>query len=216
MNGSFITKGQSGLAEIDYNNGNLYFTGNLPPNAMISGNYSISEVDVVMASFPDVVMLFETRLPLRPKYPIIPSGLFNNRIAYPAIFLKNELGENKPFAFGGLDETKTIINAYIFAESQLQLDAVCSCCKDMNYKYITYLNANEQPFNTMGGFKNNLLYNYTGLVGNRVSAGQGVLIDNVSITDWGRRGINSEISKMTTESFFSLVTFTLRRERVTI
>lgn len=215
INGNFITKGQSGLAEIDYANGNLYFTSQLPPKTMISGNYSFNEVNVVMASLPDVNVLFETKLTIRPKIPIVPTGIFNNQITYPAIFIKNEIGNNENWAFGGTVMTKSIINAYIFAESQFQLDALVSNFKDAHYQYVPILNSSEFPFNNMGGYLNNIQYNYTGIVGNRVANGQGALIESVEITDWGRRGLAADIAKMTTEAFFSLATFTLTRERLT-
>ena len=215
LNGVPITKGQSGLVEFDYEHGDVYFSAPLPVGSILSGNYSFSEVDVVLSSYPDINQLFETRLTLRPKQPQTPTGRYNNQLSYPTIYLKNEIGNNKPWAFGGNQMTETTINAYIFAESQFQLDNICSCFKDANYQYVPYINQSEFPMNNYGGFKNNIPYNYTGLIGNRVAQGQGVLISDVSITDWGRRGINAEISRMTTESFFSLVTFKLTRERIT-
>ncbi len=210
-----ITKGQSGLAEIDYVNGNLYFSSPLPAGTRVSGNYSFNEVAVNLSSFSDVTVLFETKLSLRPKVPQIPTGLFNNQLSYPIIFIKNEAGNNEPFAFGGMKSTKSEINAYIFAESQFQLDAICSNFKDALHEYVPLLAANEFPFNNMGGFKNNVAYNYTGLAGNRVSQGQGALITSVDITDFTKRGLTAEVQKMTTESFFSLATFTLEGIRYT-
>ena len=215
LNNNFITKGQSGLAEIDYNNGNLYFTNQLPANSRISGEYSFNEINIVLSSFSDITMLFETKLSLRPKIPQVQTGLFNNVMSFPAVFIKNELGHNEPFAFGGLKQTKSEINAYIFADSQFQLDAICSIFKDSLHEYVPYLNSSESPYNNMGGFKNNIPYNYTGVIGQKVQNGQGVLIESVEITDFGSRGVVKDIQKMTTEAFFSFATFGLTRERLT-
>ena len=215
INSTFITKGQSGLVDIDYTNGNLYFSSPLPSNSIVSGTYSFNEAPVISASFSDLNILFETRLALRPKSPQIPTGLFNNQMSYPAIFIKNEVGNNEPWAIGGLKKTNSEINCYVFAESQFQLDAICSNFKDADYEYIPLLNTNEFPFNNLGGFKDNIPYNYTGLVGNRVSQGLGALIESVEISDFGKRALSADIQRMTTESFFSFITFKIGRVRNT-
>ncbi len=215
LNGNFITIGQSGLVNIDYTNGNLYFLNQLPSNSVISGMYSFNEAAIVLPSFSDITVLFETKLSIRPKVPQIPTGLFNNQLSYPAIFIKNEVGSNTPWAFGGLKNTTSEINAYIFAESQFQLDAIVSNFKDAYQEYVPLLGIDEFPYNNMGGFKNGIPYNYTGISSKKIQNGSGAFISDVTITDWGRRGLSSDIAKMTTEAFFSLATFTIEKVRLT-
>lgn len=214
VNNTLLYNGQSGMS-IDYANGNIYLPNSFKVTSPISGIYSFNEICVTFASYSDITILFETKLSLRPKVPQVPTGMFNNQLTYPVIFLKNEIGHNEPFSFGGLKNTISEVNMYVFAESQFQLDAIVSNFKDAKDKYIPFLSASEMPFNNMGGFKNNIPYNYTGIVGNRVAAGNGIFISDVTITDWGRRGLASDIAKMTTEAFFSLATFTLERVRNT-
>jgi len=214
VNNTFLYNGQSGLS-IDYANGNIYLPSSFNVTSPISGVYSFNEICVTFASYSDISILFETKLSLRPKVPQVPTGMFNNQLSYPVIFLKNEIGHNDAFAFGGLKNSISEVNAYVFAESQFQLDAIISNFKDAKDKYIPYLSQSEMPFNNLGGWKNNIPYNYTGLVGNRVSQGNGIFISDVTVTDWGRRGLASDIAKMTTEAFFSLATFTLERIRET-
>lgn len=218
LNKVLISTGQSGFVGIDYERANVYFNQKLPANSIVSGNYSIKELNCLIPTFYDLDVLFETKLNLRPKYFKPVTGLNNNELSYPAIFIKAESSpDSTPFAFGGTVETRTVFNAYVFADSQFQLDSVMSLMKDSKYKYIPLLNANEQPYNNLGGLKNGQLYNYTGLVGNRISMGSGALIESVEITDWSRRGgIGGDITKLTTEAFFSLATFTLWYPRLPV
>jgi hypothetical protein len=211
---SFVANGQSGVS-IDYYNGNVYIPDSIQINSPISGIYSFNEVPAIVASFSDMTILFETKMSLRPKLPQIPTGVLNNQFAYPVIFVKNELGNNEPWALGGLKKTNSEINCYVFAESQFQLDAICSNFKDAMNEYIPLLNSNEFPFNNLGGFKNNIPYNYTGIVGNRVAQGLGALIESVEISDFGKRAMAADIQKMTNESFFSFITLKIARVRNT-
>ena len=105
----------------------------------------------------------KTKVELRPKTSQTVTGLAPNTIAYPAIFIKNDGGDNEPFSFGGQDKTKNNIRAIVLADSSFSLDAVCSIFKDTARESFKLVGESDYPFNTFGGLKNGNAYNYDNL-----------------------------------------------------
>ena len=216
LNNTFINIGQSGWVDFNFEKGEAYFSSPLPAGTIVSGNYAINEINIAMPSFPDIKLLFESKYSLRNKQPTVPTGLNYNIFTYPAVFVGDAGGSNSPFAMGGLDQTRTEVDAYIMCQSKFELDALNGIFKDSQYKWVPLIDINEMPFNNLGGYKSGNVYNYTNLVGNRVQRGSGILIEKVDIVDWTRKeGINRVLEGVTTDNFFSYATFTLWRDRVT-
>lgn len=215
LNNKFINVGESGLVSIDYDKGQAYFSTGLPNNIQVSGRYAIKDVNIVMPAIPDLNFVFDNKFTLRPKINKSETGIKDNNLTYPVIFIRNVGGNNTPFAFGGLKETKTTISCYIFTDSLFNTDAVNSIIKDMYQEYVPYLASNELPLNNLGGFKNNINYNYTGLAGNRVSKGSGIYIEDVIITDFTKRSLFNEAQSLPMQCYFSVADFTLSKPRFT-
>ena len=104
LNNTFIRTGESGLFNIDFNNGKVYFTGQV--NGSISGAFAVKDFNISIAKDSDDVILFETKHYLKPKINQSTTGINNNEFVYPCIYLRNNGSRNDPFAFGGLDNTK--------------------------------------------------------------------------------------------------------------
>lgn len=218
LNNTFVGIGQSGLVGINYNKGQAYFSSAPANNITISGNYAIKDINVTMPNIPDVNMLFETKLGVRNKTDISPNnhtGVGNSDLTYPAIFIRNVGGFNNPFAFGGIDETITEIELYIFADSQFMLDAVKSIIKDSKNDYMPLITSNMMPYNNIGSFKNNLPYNYETLTSGIVSHGSGIFLKDVVITDFNRRGLFQEAQSLTKDCFFAVADIKLAYPRLT-
>lgn len=218
INNSFISVGQSGLSGISFDKSQLYFDpNNSPVIHSISGSYSIKEVNAVLASFPDITFLFETKLGIRNKVQMLPTGLNNNILTYPAFFLENASAPtNKPWMLGGIDQTRTVFNIYFFGDSLYQKTNFISLCKDMAWKYVPLIdNVSDFPLNNLGYYKNNIPYSYSNLTANKIASGKAMLVEDVTVTEYGKRGITSEIESMTTESFFTLITVTAWTARKT-
>jgi hypothetical protein len=218
VNNSLITIGQSGLSGINFDKGQVYFDPNYAPLInSVSGNYAVKEINVASADFPDISVLFKSKLNIRNKIPVQPTGLANNILTYPVVFIEDASApSNTPWLLGGVDQTRNVFNLYFFGESSYQKANFNSLCKDMSWKYIPLIDsAAGFPFNNLGSYKNNIPYNYNTLVANRISSGKSFLVEDVEITEFGRRGILSEIENMTTDAFFSLVTITVWTARVT-
>ena len=218
LNNSFIPLGQSGLSGINFDKSQIYIDPNYAPQInAISGNYTVKEINVTLADFPDITLLFETKLGLRNKYiHTNVSGLLNNIMTYPTIFVENASAPtNKPWQMGGVDQSRTVFNLYLFAETLYQKNAMMSLLADMAWKYVPLIdNISAFPMNNLGSYKNNIPYNYNTLTQNLISSGKAMLIEDVTITEFGKRGITQEIELLTTEAFFSLITVTAWTARV--
>lgn len=218
INNSFITVGNSGLSGINFDKGQVYIDPNNAPQIQsISGIYSVKEINVTLSEYADSSVLFETKLALRNKFVQKPTGLNNNQITYPVCFIENASAPtNSPWQIGGIDQTRSIFNLYFFGDTLFQKNNFMSLCKDMAWKYVPLiLNPTNFPFNNLGYYINTGGYNYNQLTTGYISSGTSALIEDVTITEFGKRGILSEIENMTTESYFTLVTVTMWTSRLT-
>jgi len=218
LNSFFAGVGTSGLAGINYYKGQAYFSTALASTVQVSGQYAVKDINIVLDSSPDISVLFETKLNLRDKFGRNANnftGIANSEMSYPAIFCRQVGSSSEAFAMGGLKDTKNNIGCYIFCDSRFLLDAATSIIRDRKHDYIPLLEANEFPFNNFGGFKNNIPYNYTGITANKVANGSGLLVTDVIITDFSRKGLFSEVQAITTDAYFSVAEFELSKPRLT-
>lgn len=211
VNGVFTVPGQNNLIDINVQRGQTYWS--TPQTGTISANFAVKDFNIVLPAVPHIQMLFDTKLELRPKVCQYLTGLLNNELTFPAIFVRQYGMKETPYCIGGQAKTTTSIGCYIFANSQYLLDAVCSMILDLQYQFFPLLTADVLPFNSLGGYKNGILYNYTGLTQGYVSSGQSVLIEKVVITDFSRR-IYSQIHNLTPNCYFSIAELEVFKDRV--
>ena len=157
----FHKTGEANLVNINYNEGQVYFSADQGSD-VISGNYAIKDFNVYLTSKAEQELLFEDKIDLRPPATQTETGLASNVATYPAVFIKNNGGENTPWALGGQDATKTNVRAIALADSQFDLDALCSIFKDQARVSVPILPEEKFPFDALGGLKSGV-YNYSGL-----------------------------------------------------
>lgn len=179
LNNNFITTGQSGLVAINADQGQLYFNSGLN-NPTISGNYAVKDYGIYLTNENEEKILFETKFNLNPKTTENPTGLPINAQTYPAIYLKNNGGNNTPLAFGGLDSSNINVRAIVISDSIFSMDAVSSIFKDTARTYIPIIQPSEMPFNSLNGLKSR--YNYDLLTTGRAGTANSVYIKNVYIS----------------------------------
>ena len=120
---------------IDFDNGRAILNSSFGmEKTTISGSYAVKDFNVYLTSKAEQELLFEDKIDLRPATTQTETGLAPNVSTYPAVFIKNNGGQNDPFAFGGEDVTKTNVRAIVLADSQFNLDALCSIFKDQGRK----------------------------------------------------------------------------------
>lgn len=156
----FKKTGESPLVDINFSQGQVYFSAE--ESSTISGNYSVKDFNVYLTANAEQELLFENKIDLRPNTSQIVTGLASEVATYPAVFIKNNGGENVPFAFGGLDQTRISLRAVVLADSQFNLDAVCSIFKDRTRTVVPIISDENYPFNALGGLKTGV-YNYEDL-----------------------------------------------------
>ena len=159
---SFYKTGEGNVVDINYDQGQVYFSST-QGSSVISGDYAVKDLNVYLTSKAEQEILFEDKIDLRPSTAQTQTGLASNVSTYPAVFIKNNGGKNEPFAFGGEDATITNVRAIALADSQFNLDAMCSIFKDQVRNNVTVIPDDKYPFNALGGLKSGV-YNYTGLV----------------------------------------------------
>lgn len=205
----------SSLVDINYDKGQIYTSSKL---SNITGTCAIKEYSITTPSYSQLRVLFEEKIDPRPKtykYRLgDETGLLNNQLSYPMISVMRDTQTNPPFAIGGFKQTQTRINCFVFSDSPYSADALVSLMTDSNYRYIPLLDASEMPWNVYGGYKNGLIYNYTGITAGKVADGQGMLIKDVRVTNFPRNMFTA-VSNLPPNVYFTALDFLLWRERLT-
>ena len=181
LNGVAVPTGQSGLFAINYDEGQLYFSSPPSLGTQISGDYSIKDFNFYLTDRSEEEILFETKFSPRPKTSQTMSGLGNNQIIYPCIFLNATEIENIPYEYGGGELTEITVQLITLSDSKYKLDAVESILADIPRQEIAVFSAAEWPFDTYGGYKNGVVYNYTGLVAQKHPTTDSVYVEEVNV-----------------------------------
>jgi hypothetical protein len=204
IDGEYSAIGENGFSGIDPYKSTIYLNDNINYNE-ISGNYAVKDFNIYLASDTEEKILFETQYKIRPKTSQNPTGISNDSITYPAIFLKHNYSRNKPFSFGGEDMTSINIRAYILADNLFSLDAVNSILRDTNSTYVPLIN--DFPTDSFGCI-NNGYYNYHSLYDPNNISNMGFYISEVNISKLDR--LDNELNPKT---YSSIIYFTLENIR---
>jgi hypothetical protein len=208
---NFYQRGQAPFIDFNYQKSQAYFSS--VPNGIVSGTYPLKDVSVLPLDISEDKLMFETKLSLRSKTTVVPTGINNDSITYPALYIKSEAGDNSPFAFGGQDESTVKIGVFMFLDSQYSLDACKSILMDASHSYIPLLTIDKFPYNSYGGFKNTgSNYNYETTTNGYINGASGLYIEDVSITSFNKY-FNSEFHKLNPECKYAIAEFTLSRPR---
>jgi len=157
-NGSLdIQKNDNGL-EIDYGMGRVFLENTFPKNNQsMTATFSRKEFNIFLTSKDETELLMAEPT----SYNQFPSGVPNGAEPYPLIYIKNFYGENKPFAFGGMDESNFEFRCTVLADSAFKLDSVNSILQDSARKSFPLIPSSGIPFNIYGDLKDDVAsYNY--------------------------------------------------------
>lgn len=160
LNNIHVGIGVSGLASINYEQGQVYFSSALPSSTSVTASYSIKEVNVYLTEESEEKLLFFTKYTTRPKTAQSITGLPTDAITIPAIFLKIDGGRNDPFCLGGTDRKVTDIRGVIITKSAYELDAIGEILKNMSRLSCPLVDEGVK-FGALG--YTGVAYSYTGL-----------------------------------------------------
>jgi hypothetical protein len=206
ISGVFVPPGNSGVHAIDYFNGRIYTSGVI--NGQISGNLAIKDFNIKISTQSDEEVLIENNYWNRLRKNENISGLYNDELSYPVIYIRNDGGYNRPFQIGErANDSYNNIRAIVLADSQWNLDAVLSVMKDLAHDYIPIIAENEIPFNVWGDTISSNGYNYNALTQNKVSNGSGAFIEYVRAVRFNTQAINNTSKILSNKIYFGIADF---------
>jgi hypothetical protein len=202
-NGTFIPRGISGTA-LDFNRGRVLFNNTVSQNLQnLSIAYSFKEFNLYYTDEKEENLLFEKRYDPMPKVTRVTGALAWNDDPYPCIFFKNTSIQNKPFAFGGQDNTMSSMRCVILAENIYSLDGAISIMADSARKTFPLVSPQKLPYNIYGDLKSGLSsYNYFDLC---TGQNDWVYVDRVTVS----RLSETENKKMNSKLVAAIVDFEL-------
>jgi hypothetical protein len=208
INNNFTTVGNNGLVGINHYRGQTYFTGVV--NGTLNGNYAIKDFNIYLTNKSEEEILFKTQFEIRPKTAQSITGLADNTETIPCIFIKNNGGENEPFAFGGVDNTRVDIRCIVLADNLYNLDAVCSILRDSAHEFVYTIKSNELGLDNLGNFTSGY-YNYNNLINSKLNTTDKLYIEEVRVSKIPNLGSNTIVYN--NSLFSAFVDFTLRKIR---
>lgn len=206
--GDLKATGEYPLYDINYDQGQVYFSGDIASDAVVSGNYAVKDFNVYLTSKAEQELLFEDKINLRAATTQVETGLAPEAETYPAIFIKNNGGQNEPFAYGGEDRTEINMRAIVLADSQFNADAVCSIFKDSVKTLVPIIPDENYPFNAFGGLKSGV-YNYTELTSSTPNV---VFINNVEVSRFSL-GYMENLKNTNPDVFKAIIDFEIEAYR---
>lgn len=150
-----MQRGENGLI-IDYQEGRI-FLPNIPSNENLNleGSFSLKDFNIYLTDQTEEDIIVENKYDINERFkdnanpkPVTP---YDQLI--PAIFISDGRTYNKPFSFGGQDETCVDIRCVIFAEKLYFLDGVLSLFRDSQFTCFPFLNYEDHPLNEYGDIK---------------------------------------------------------------
>ena len=163
-NGVFINNGFSGRSDgvvLDFDNGRALISGSAT-DSTVTGEFAVKDFSVYLTNDTEDDLIVENKYVVNSR---VPSGPLTYIAPYddvvPAIFLSISDTENKPLAFGGLEDTVVHAKAVVMAEDTYQLDGVLSIFMDSVNEVMTAIPMSGYPITELGDLKNDT-YSYTG------------------------------------------------------
>lgn len=148
-NNTFIGRGTSGL-KIDYLNGRVFTSGVMN----ITGSFSKKEFNVYMNDKSAEVLIEEAFGSTREKRQKPFAAINPKNVIVPFINFTLVNSSNKPFAYGGEDETKTLIRGTIVTDNSFKMNGLLGLLRDCQYRCFSYVSDNQSiPFNYYNDLK---------------------------------------------------------------
>ena len=158
IGGSF--SGRTDGVVLDFDNGRALISGGANDLA-ITGEFSVKDFSVYLTNDTEDDLIIENKYVINSR---LPSGPLTYIEPYddvvPAIFLSTATAENKPFAFGGLEDTVVQAKAVVLADDPYQLDGVLSIFMDSVNEVFWPIPMTGYPSTELGDLKNNS-YSFT-------------------------------------------------------
>ena len=184
-----VQRGNNGL-KIDYGMGRVFLDDSFPKtNSSMTASFSRKEFNIFLTSKDETELLLTEPT----SYAQFPDGVPKGAEPYPLIYVKSFYGENRPFAFGGMDESNFEFRCTILTDSAFKLDSASSILQDTARKTFPLIPSSGIPFNIYGDLKTGVSsYNYFNIC-DQFNNNQ-VYIDSVKVSKFDEK-INKVIKE---------------------
>lgn len=146
--GNFLTRA-SGIS-IDYPGGRVL---SLYDRGPVSGAYSVKDFTYILSNESETNFFLEKVFNEDKNLTYTITGNQPGVWYAPCIIFTAAQSENKPFIFGGIDESYWSIRGYILSNSNYLQEAINSYANDLARRYIPVANYGDSPLNSLGDLK---------------------------------------------------------------
>ena len=193
---------------IDYDKGRILVSDNVGTSATISGDFPTKEVNIYLTNQTQEQLLINSEFNVSgDAYLKTTGGMGERRYTIPAVFLSNNSSDNKPFAFGGMEDSSYQITATIISDNLYEAEATSSLLRDCSSRSFKKIPFEAFPYGAFGSLKSHP-YTYTGLVNS--SGYDCVFIEKAK----SYRYSDSLASKISKDLYISAVEFTISDPRM--
>lgn len=163
INNSFVAFDSSNYI-LDYDNGR-FIAKSIPTGSSISGKFSPKTINIYFTNDTEENIVLNVQEKIN-------QSVVNKHEFYkpyeqklPAIYLSNDTALNKPFAFGGMNETQMKTKAIAIANNSYELDTILSIFADSYNENIPICDFDSHPLNEFGALKTGY-YSYENIKNN--------------------------------------------------
>ena len=156
---------------IDHEEGRILLSTQVPTTATISGNFVEREVNLYITNdSQEEIILNKDFYESGTEQTFLESSDNEDKKRYslPAIFLTNHRSENKPFALGGVDDTKNYFKVVVAATNNFYIDSILGLLRDFAHKNFKIIDYSSFPYGSFWNIKQPP-YNYNNLIPTKYS-----------------------------------------------
>ena len=157
IDGTFVEQGDSTHnLLIDHNEGRILVKaissgGNNLINKTVTGDFKRKEINVYMTNETEEQLLIQNDFILsdvadEPTYLKQQAELGDRKYTLPAAFVSLNSSRNKPWALGGVDDTRSLIRVVVITDSNYSLDAMLSLFRDYKKTSFSLVEFEDFPF----------------------------------------------------------------------
>lgn len=149
---SGVFKNRNNGVILDFINGRALVSGTTT-GVNVTGSYSVKDFNIYLSNENEEDLILENNIEANSKFPQTGTYIAPYDESFPAIYVLSDGNKNTPFAFGGEDETRSLMRAVVFAESSYQLDGVLSLFSDSTQKVFKLKDFTDFPITEYGDIK---------------------------------------------------------------
>lgn len=145
---------------LDFDNGRALISG-LATGSIVTGSFAVKDFNVYYSNDTEEDLIVEKKFIVNKRIGTDETVTYIEPYdqVVPAVYICNASSQNLPFAFGGMDQTVTNINAVVIAENTYQLDGILSIFNDSVDEVIVDIPFDQYPLTEYGDLKSGY-YNY--------------------------------------------------------